>query len=404
MIRGVFLLLLLLLANSAYGRAGYQRTKDGKTLVWNSGYKSGEEATWSGKRDAKGYATGRGTLTWYRAERSLVTGSNIPSGNARTVVASRFSGKMAEGKLEGMVVVVDTRGRTFHAKFAGGEREGEWTPGPGPTATPGPRVREEVEREAIVKGPAPSATPAVIEPAQETAVESAAIETLTRPNDSLRSLTRPPSTLREAAAAEASPEPSLAPIPTAAPTFTATPTPRATVAATAAPRAIATAMPRAMATASPTATATPSSTPTPAATVSPVATATTDDAKIVAALDTQYQAAVKANDAVTMDRILADDFVLVTGRGRASTKADLMKAAREKRAIYEHQEEQEGTQRVRVWGETAVVTALLSIKGMEEGKPLDYQLWFSDTYIRTPAGWRYAFGQASLPLPKVDAK
>jgi len=36
----------------------------------------------------------------------------------------------------------------------------------------------------------------------------------------------------------------------------------------------------------------------------------------VAALDTEYQAAVKANDVATMDRILADDFVLVTGLGK----------------------------------------------------------------------------------------
>ena len=35
-----------------------------------------------------------------------------------------------------------------------------------------------------------------------------------------------------------------------------------------------------------------------------------DDAKTVAALDTQYQAAVKANDVTTMDQdFLADDFV-----------------------------------------------------------------------------------------------
>ena len=32
-----------------------------------------------------------------------------------------------------------------------------------------------------------------------------------------------------------------------------------------------------------------------------------DDRKAVAALDTEYQAAVKKNDAATMDRILADD-------------------------------------------------------------------------------------------------
>jgi hypothetical protein len=39
--------------------------------------------------------------------------------------------------------------------------------------------------------------------------------------------------------------------------------------------------------------------------------ASDDNQKTVAALDTQYQAAVKANDATTMDRILADDFILV---------------------------------------------------------------------------------------------
>ena len=62
-----------------------------------------------------------------------------------------------------------------------------------------------------------------------------------------------------------------------------------------------------------------------------------DDAKAVAALDTQYQAAVKANDAVT-------------------TRA---------------------------------------------GAPIDYKRWFSDAYVRTRDGWKYAFGQASIALPKA---
>jgi ketosteroid isomerase-like protein len=122
-----------------------------------------------------------------------------------------------------------------------------------------------------------------------------------------------------------------------------------------------------------------------------------DDEKAVAALDTQYQAAVKKNDAAGMDRILSDDFVLVTGRGTAYTKADLLKEARSGSAVYEKQEDTQ--QKVRVWGDTAVVTALLWIKGTREGKPIDYKLWFSDTYVRTPSGWRYVFGQASLPLP-----
>jgi ketosteroid isomerase-like protein len=124
-----------------------------------------------------------------------------------------------------------------------------------------------------------------------------------------------------------------------------------------------------------------------------------EDKKKVADLDTQYQQAVKTNDAATMDRILADDFVLVTGRGQTFTKADLLKNAREKKRIYEHQEDTNQT--VRVWGDTAVVTALLWLKGTGDGAPFDYKLWFSDTYVRTSTGWRYVLGQASIALPKT---
>jgi ketosteroid isomerase-like protein len=121
------------------------------------------------------------------------------------------------------------------------------------------------------------------------------------------------------------------------------------------------------------------------------------DEKAVAALDTDYQAAVKNNDVATMDRILADDFVLVTGLGKTYTKADLLEEARSKRTIYEHQEDSE--RKVHVWGDTAVVTALLWAKGSEDGKPFEYKLWFSDTYVRTAKGWKYAFAQASTRLP-----
>lgn len=126
---------------------------------------------------------------------------------------------------------------------------------------------------------------------------------------------------------------------------------------------------------------------------------TADDAKIVAALDTEYQAAVKKNDVATMDRILADDFILVTGSGKTYKKADLLEEARTGQTSYERQEDTD--QRVRIWGDTAVVTAKLWEKGTRGGKTFDYWLWFSDTYVRTPEGWRYVFGQASLPLPKT---
>jgi len=125
-----------------------------------------------------------------------------------------------------------------------------------------------------------------------------------------------------------------------------------------------------------------------------------DDRAAIAALDTEYHAAVKNNDAATMDRILADDFVLVTGKGKSYNKADLLRAARDKTETYEHQEDT--NQSVRVYGDTAVVTALLWIKGKNKAAEYDYKLWFSDTYARTPRGWRYVFGQASTKLAPED--
>lgn len=121
------------------------------------------------------------------------------------------------------------------------------------------------------------------------------------------------------------------------------------------------------------------------------------DSAMVAELDTKYQAAVKANDWRTMDAILADDFVLVTGNGSVYHKADLIDAAKRGTVVYQHQEDSQQT--VRVWGNTAVVTALLWEQGTQGGKSFDKRLWFSDTYVKTPGGWRYVFGQASLPLP-----
>jgi ketosteroid isomerase-like protein len=127
--------------------------------------------------------------------------------------------------------------------------------------------------------------------------------------------------------------------------------------------------------------------------------ADSEDARVVAALDEQFQAAVKANDDATIDKILDDDFILVTGSGSVFNKGDVLTEARSRSSVYEHQEDSERT--VRVWGDTAVVTAKLWIKGTRDGRPIDYTLWFSDTYVRTTAGWRYVFGQASLPIPKA---
>jgi ketosteroid isomerase-like protein len=358
---------LLLFASVAYGAGSYQRTRDGKTLIWNDSPKRGEEATWSGKRDKNGFAAGSGTLTWYKVEPTIVTGSNIPDARRYAVVINRYSGKMVQGKLKGAVTYVDANGKRLQATFVnGGKRPvnrpphpapATPTPTPAPEQSPSPAAQETptaVPQQTATLAPEQTATRTSEQQARQPDAQSTIVPIPTPPHDSLRSLTAPPLALPKQSVAAASPKTHIP------------------------------------------------STPPPLH--SPTLGAGGVDADTVAALDTVYQKAVKANDIEIMDRILADDFVLVTDRGASLTKADLIKEAREKRTIYEHQEEEEGTQKVRVWRDTAVVTALLRIKGTRDQNPFDYKVWFSETYVRTATGWRYVFGQASIPLPKPDAK
>jgi ketosteroid isomerase-like protein len=125
------------------------------------------------------------------------------------------------------------------------------------------------------------------------------------------------------------------------------------------------------------------------------------DRQTVAQLDTEFQLATKNNDVATLDRILHPEFKLVVGSGKSFDRNVLLDQARSGKIHFEYQDEEPGTQSVVVTGDTAVVTALLRIKGTEEGEePFDRTLWFSDTYVRTRLGWKYFFGQASLPISK----
>ena len=118
----------------------------------------------------------------------------------------------------------------------------------------------------------------------------------------------------------------------------------------------------------------------------------------VAELDRRFQYAVKLNDVATLREILHPDFILVLGDGSVLDIDDVVGEAERKEFAYAVQDEEPGSQVVRVWGNTAVVTAKLHIKGVRGDRPFGRTLWFSDTYVKFDGGWRYAFGQASLPL------
>jgi len=112
----------LIFVSGAYAGGTYQRTDDHKkALVWNNDPKPGDIATWSGDRDANGYATGPGTLQWFRVGPGVLNRKRTP--------ISSYSGTMLHGKFNGGVMTVD-HGKAYHATFADGQKKGQWIAGP----------------------------------------------------------------------------------------------------------------------------------------------------------------------------------------------------------------------------------------------------------------------------------
>ena len=370
----ILLLSLVLAVASSTQAAKYERTLDGKTKIVRFPNQGTLQASWSGDTDENGFATGRGTLTWFRVQRRWETGSLLPSN--KYIQVSQYTGKMVEGKLEGAVAFVNARGDEYHAKFADGRKSSDWIAGPvtskkrsdefeqpakiAESPAEGPPPAPKLDQHVAQKAPSPA-------PKQEArvAVETAPSPAPEQHDDSLRSLAMPPSSLRVASLNER-------------PGQTAAPEPGQTQSAEPSVQTI------------------PAPTDIPA---SPTVTVNDDAARAIAALDSEYHTAVKTNDAATIDRILADDFVLSRSGKASLSKTDLVNRARDNQARYERHEVEEGSQKVRVWHDTAVVTERVWVKGTEDGKAVDEKMSLTSTYARTPNGWRYVAGQAS-DVPK----
>lgn len=210
---------ILICVHSALAASGeYQRTKNGKTLVWNSEPKSGDVASWSGSKDAEGYAKGFGTLTWYRTR------------GGKSVVYAEYFGNMVRGKLDGPVNA-HSKGKTAHAYFTDGSRTSPWASGAAPSRrpdVPGADFRskkreiaaaeEESARELERSKPEKAAKP----PPASTAKREEAV----RPTGIERE-SSPPKTTARPAPKVAEPKPTAAPSMTPAEVVDKTPEPSA---------------------------------------------------------------------------------------------------------------------------------------------------------------------------------
>jgi hypothetical protein len=106
-----------------------------------------------------------------------------------------------------------------------------------------------------------------------------------------------------------------------------------------------------------------------------------------------YDRAQINGDRAELERLLADDYVLVNSRGAVSGKQDLIRddtAPGFKLDPYEVREPIE-----RVWTDGAVLGGLVSLSGMDAGQRFEATLRFADVWARRKGAWRVIFTEVT---------
>jgi hypothetical protein len=100
-------------------------------------------------------------------------------------------------------------------------------------------------------------------------------------------------------------------------------------------------------------------------------------------------------DAAMLGRILADDFTSVSNRGTSSTKSQELASLKDMTTSVTTCVN--ANMKVRVYGDAAVVTGLVTRSGTSKGVTYnDRQVLFTDTYVRRDGRWQCVASQGTV--------
>jgi len=106
----------------------------------------------------------------------------------------------------------------------------------------------------------------------------------------------------------------------------------------------------------------------------------------VLALQKEYESAIERRDASVHERLFADDYTYTPGNGAFMDRASHMAFTRSGAVAVGSF--QSTDQKVRVYGDTAIVTGRWVVKGARGGKPLDNQIRYIAVYVRRGGQWQ----------------
>jgi len=118
--------------------------------------------------------------------------------------------------------------------------------------------------------------------------------------------------------------------------------------------------------------------------------------KEILALDDQRYKAMIGNDLATLDKLLHPDLVYTHSSAMVDTKASYLEALRSGKTRYQSAERSE--QKVRLYGDTALLTGRAQMQVEIDAQPKSIKLRFLVVWTKTPQGWKFV-GWQSTGLP-----
>lgn len=115
--------------------------------------------------------------------------------------------------------------------------------------------------------------------------------------------------------------------------------------------------------------------------------------KAVLAAEEKGCLAYQNHDVEGVRAFLMDDYTLTDSKGVVTTRQDDLDDFLKDRIRYTTFRNQ--NMKVRVHGDTAVVTGQTLVAGTAQGKPVDVEVQFTDTLVREHGRWRLEAGHVS---------
>src|SRR5262249_40293771 len=107
--------------------------------------------------------------------------------------------------------------------------------------------------------------------------------------------------------------------------------------------------------------------------------------------------AILQGDAAALQRTTADDYTFITLRGELRTRSEIVKGFQS--GSFKYESRQILDLKVRVYGDTSVVTGRSTQKGKENGKDYSGDYRFTRVYVKQNGRWLTVALQTTLVQP-----